>query len=835
MDALTYWIQRIEPLIRAEDEEEIIVVFCNRCGTDRGMNYAGTSAVLGIVNGEVTVYGLLGRGVKELLVVDTHDAPLGKLVQRPDTEECETQTLETDVSDQEQSPDVVQQSSLSLRGRKGNYENLPITRVAGQNAKVNEGTAHNYPSPSLSITYPDPTASKRMRPSTPKLLIPEFGSLVEPVSCPSLETVVPKSTVRPHDPRGIDDGGLDIETPTGPSPTPQRLRPNLSILTALRFGAGRGATPFSYDSNGPVTADRQTGTRFAHEGRGKGTGRDLTPYPHSNTPRAFFGRGALNPINASGRLCDGKPLVSGGCPQARPNDDALSPSTPFELDDFGTPLSPVSRMPIQFLPFPYQPINGAINKSGVGNILNERSAAAQESPEAAKAILLRGQDGIEGPSEGVQTLQHSSHTRSRDTTKTNQPQSRSRSSNGTQTIRLPSRSKSRDPTRKGTHSESPTQIRPSSPNSGNAGGARQRDGQGANHSPREWSTSPPKERLAPFEHFPTLAADNIPEAAKKAAGETDRPRSPKSRNSSRSRPIDFSRLTNKRLDSLKGSIPIAVSPSIFGFMYNANRPISSESKQPVQGPDGRTTSQNQSGIYARTHLRTKSVSHDPFGGTSPLPSPPNTAKSDPASRPMASMGMSRVLDSGHSKKSPDFVPRGRSVSRGRQSTTTSTSVSMSKLRSNSTGSTRQHKGDKSLRRRAGSAHQTISSPTTNVIFTPRSNKGKLKITGKTSSDDFIAIISHSAHNLPVRSHVHEQDSSTGTIDDDSPIYEHYFSQSIQRLAEMLMQISPVASTGAQSFLTADTVRSPSSPLSDPPTPKVFLSTGLNSRDQIRFT
>ena len=79
MDTLTYWVRRLEPLIRAEKDEEIIVIFANRTGTEDDAVYAGTSAVIGIKNGEVSVYGLLGRGEKELLVVDTDAPPFAQL------------------------------------------------------------------------------------------------------------------------------------------------------------------------------------------------------------------------------------------------------------------------------------------------------------------------------------------------------------------------------------------------------------------------------------------------------------------------------------------------------------------------------------------------------------------------------------------------------------------------------------------------------------------------------------------------------------------------------------------------------------------------------------
>ncbi|KAI0834650.1 carbon-nitrogen hydrolase [Hypoxylon sp. FL0890] len=87
LDTLTYWLTRLEPLIRAETEEEIIVIFANRTGVEDNAVYAGTSAVIGIQGGEVNVYGVLSRGAKELLVVDTEAAPYAKLVYRPEDEE----------------------------------------------------------------------------------------------------------------------------------------------------------------------------------------------------------------------------------------------------------------------------------------------------------------------------------------------------------------------------------------------------------------------------------------------------------------------------------------------------------------------------------------------------------------------------------------------------------------------------------------------------------------------------------------------------------------------------------------------------------------------------
>ena len=83
METLSYWLARLEPVIRDEDEGEVIVVLANRCGTEDEAVYAGTSAVLGIQGGEVKVYGILGRGEKELLVIDTTNPPQAKLIAEP--------------------------------------------------------------------------------------------------------------------------------------------------------------------------------------------------------------------------------------------------------------------------------------------------------------------------------------------------------------------------------------------------------------------------------------------------------------------------------------------------------------------------------------------------------------------------------------------------------------------------------------------------------------------------------------------------------------------------------------------------------------------------------
>ncbi|KAI6581635.1 hypothetical protein MCOR06_008959, partial [Pyricularia oryzae] len=89
METFEYWAKRMEPLIRAEKDAEIILVFANRCGIERNALYAGTNIVMGIQNGEVNIYGIFGRGIKHLLVINTDNAPFAKLVRRPGRDTAE--------------------------------------------------------------------------------------------------------------------------------------------------------------------------------------------------------------------------------------------------------------------------------------------------------------------------------------------------------------------------------------------------------------------------------------------------------------------------------------------------------------------------------------------------------------------------------------------------------------------------------------------------------------------------------------------------------------------------------------------------------------------------
>jgi protein N-terminal amidase len=64
-------------------------VFYNRTGAEEEAIYTRTSAIIGIRQDEIFVYGVLGRGVVDLLVVDTDCPPRYKLTDINDIEGSE--------------------------------------------------------------------------------------------------------------------------------------------------------------------------------------------------------------------------------------------------------------------------------------------------------------------------------------------------------------------------------------------------------------------------------------------------------------------------------------------------------------------------------------------------------------------------------------------------------------------------------------------------------------------------------------------------------------------------------------------------------------------------
>lgn len=146
--------------------------------------------MLGIVDGEVNVYGILGRGVKDLLVVDTDDVPFAKLVQRSE-------------GDAEEAP---------VADRRRRLENASIekplrtTTVAQPPSAVGNGQRKLTPTPATT------TVPKKSKPVPASIQIPE------------------KSHPRQHSATQstpVESPG--VATPTCPSPTPLSARPKINL------------------------------------------------------------------------------------------------------------------------------------------------------------------------------------------------------------------------------------------------------------------------------------------------------------------------------------------------------------------------------------------------------------------------------------------------------------------------------------------------------------------------------------------------------------------------------------------------------------------------------
>src|SRR3569833_303708 len=230
METLTYWVQRLEPLIRAEKKGEIIVIFCNRTGNEDDVFYAGTSAVLGIKEGEVNVYGLLGRGVKELLVVDTDAIPYAQLVQRPDNQAAVPASptaapSQSPVPSNPESQGSIQSSDVGAS--KGGSSRSSEPRAAIAEAPESQNTK----ALGLDTAQPSSGSTRKQRP-TPRITIPQ-----QPTRYSRQGQQRPTSMV---------EDSPTIPTPTAPSPPPLSMRPHVELPWAPP-AKGRTDAPYLRD------------------------------------------------------------------------------------------------------------------------------------------------------------------------------------------------------------------------------------------------------------------------------------------------------------------------------------------------------------------------------------------------------------------------------------------------------------------------------------------------------------------------------------------------------------------------------------------------------------
>lgn len=360
LETLTYWVTRLEPLIRAKHMGEIIVVFANRTGIEGDAMYAGTSAVLGILNGEVSVYGLLGRGEKELLVVDTKSPPFGKLVYRTehlrnysaskDTEErtdaghtasgydslgtSDKKTGPTETSPDASSPEKQADDSEHIeraRNTPNDDETTPVfTRGEYEVSKLSsvDQTLLNLES----NTYSEMIEVKRKLRgygsaigSKPPAEATQREQLLEPISIPDfslpsspaaaeacVQDPLPITAVPGlHSPRTAIRPKLVI--PQSPTRLPEQMYPEQPASAASGMSGHSNQSIRSNESEASIQTIRSN-----HR-----PPEDSTPYPHSGVPLSGYPQGKH---------------FHGGFVTIGQEDNGLGPITPF--DD----LSPIAAV-----------------------------------------------------------------------------------------------------------------------------------------------------------------------------------------------------------------------------------------------------------------------------------------------------------------------------------------------------------------------------------------------------------------------------------------------------------------------------------------------------------
>ncbi|KAK4077358.1 uncharacterized protein Triagg1_3690 [Trichoderma aggressivum f. europaeum] len=336
MDTLTYWVTRLEPLIRSNNEDEIIVVFCNRTGVEDEVTYTGTSAVIGIQEGEVKVYGLLGRGEKDLLVVDTTNPPYAKMVYRPDAS-----ALNKPVG------------ALELPSHV-NGQTPAYTKTHHVIGALDLSMAQQSPPTETSIPPQvlDPTKGKQASPlqliGKPQQISP--AKQIAKRRAPSISIPPPFESANRNQAADAADG--NIPTPSAPSPTPMAVRPRLvipqspistsnpqnpedNLLSATSIRSAQSMQSVKSNES-EVSAQTIRSNPRPPE--------DSTPYPHSGLPLSGYPSNSFH-NEFERRIYGGNVTINHGA------DSFNSPTTPFAASTasprwFWRPHDSIIRTPV---------------------------------------------------------------------------------------------------------------------------------------------------------------------------------------------------------------------------------------------------------------------------------------------------------------------------------------------------------------------------------------------------------------------------------------------------------------------------------------------------------
>ncbi|PNP49569.1 hypothetical protein THARTR1_09891 [Trichoderma harzianum] len=354
MDTLTYWVTRLEPLIRSNNEDEIIVVFCNRTGVEDEVTYTGTSAVIGIQEGEVKVYGLLGRGEKDLLVVDTTNPPYAKMVYRPNASALNKPVgeLELPAHANGQNPDTsgvmpayLDDASVYTTTRHG----IGALEPNGVNASTAQQSL-----PADTLIPPqvlDPTKGKQTSPLQLTGQPQQTSSTKQTAKrrAPSISIPPPFESADHGQATNAADG--NIPTPSAPSPTPMAVRPRLVIPQSPILTSNQQNPEDNLPSATSIRSAQSIQSVKSNESEvstqtirsNPRPPEDSTPYPHSGLPLSGYPSNSFQ-NDFERRIYGGNVTISHGA-------DSFSPTTPFAASTasprwFWRPHDSIIRTPV---------------------------------------------------------------------------------------------------------------------------------------------------------------------------------------------------------------------------------------------------------------------------------------------------------------------------------------------------------------------------------------------------------------------------------------------------------------------------------------------------------
>ncbi|KAJ4865106.1 carbon-nitrogen hydrolase domain-containing protein [Trichoderma breve] len=335
MDTLTYWVTRLEPLIRSNNEDEIIVVFCNRTGVEDEATYTGTSAVIGIQEGEVNVYGLLGRGEKDLLVVDTTNPPYAKMVYRPDASASNKPV-----------------GALELPSHT-NGQTPVYTKTQHVIEALDPSVIQQSPPTDTSISPQVLDTTKRKQPSPLQLIgEPQQKSSTKQTAkrrAPSISIPPPFESVDHNQTTNAADG--NIPTPSAPSPTPMAVRPRLVIPQSPASTQNQQTSEDNLPSAISIRSAESIQSVKSNESEvstqtirsNPRPPEDSTPYPHSGLPLSGYPSNSFQ-NEFERRIYGGNVTISHGA-------DSFSPTSPFAASTtsprwFWRPHDSIIRTPV---------------------------------------------------------------------------------------------------------------------------------------------------------------------------------------------------------------------------------------------------------------------------------------------------------------------------------------------------------------------------------------------------------------------------------------------------------------------------------------------------------